>query len=345
MMMTTETSLETEYRVSLFTPELQAELAPLYADFTPKAVPVYHWHEEPKSYEDFCAACETGKTGATLIYRGEEAIGFWLYVFPGHGALEVCAFYLKDDVKAEAAWVQQVTQASFKLWFELEGWSDFSFGIYGRECETLAPYIEGLHVGNGKELTLADQHIMQRPILFEDTPELLKRYAAPPYPYAISGARPKHREALAEAVAEAFKTEPDAQWDSRFRDIEGAIGLLKQMREGQFGFFHENLSQIVLDTSRRETPVGAAFVIQPELATVNIPLLFIHPEHQKKGLSKVLLLNLLKAVMKARQTGEIQATFINATTNPAQFSAYHIYEELGFTLFDKGFHAYFKDED
>jgi GNAT superfamily N-acetyltransferase len=335
----------TAFTVKVFTPELTADLEPLYTDFMPKAVDVYHWHQEPKTFPEFLLACLANASGATLVYQNDVPVGFWLYVFPGHGALEVCAFYLKDDVKAEKEWIQHVVKASFAEWFTLPNWSDFSFGIYGREVETLAPFIEGLEVGNDKALTLADQHIMQRPILFDDTPDILKRLATAPFPYEIRGWKPKYQAAIAETLALAFHQEPDAQWDNRFKDVEGANRLLAQMLNKEFGHMHNELSLVVLDETRRPIPIGAAFVLQPEAATVNIPLLFVHPEHRGKGLAKLALLNVLQGLMLAKQRKQITATFVNATTNPAQFSAYHLYEELGFTLFDKGYHAYFKDND
>jgi GNAT superfamily N-acetyltransferase len=317
------------------------EFAPLYDAFQRDATLLYQWHHPPLDLQDLWQRLPEGDLGVLLLKsdENEAVVGFWFYAFPPHGALELSVFYLKDDFFPSEDWVKEAFQEAFHAWKTLDHWQDFSFGIYGLQTQW-AKALEGLVVDGCSPIGLAEQHILRRDIIASDALPILNLYKTPVFPYAIHPWKDKYQAGLAVALAAAFKDEPDALWDARFRSEAGARDVLRLIETNQFGQFHPKLTYVVLDERRKPVPVGAIFLLQSEEDTVNIPLFFVHPEHQGKGLAKCLMLNFMHGLIQAVHAKQLRATSVNATTNPVQVKALKVYTDLGFTLHEAGFHAY-----
>jgi GNAT superfamily N-acetyltransferase len=313
--------------------------APLYQDFCDHAITAYRWPQAPLGLDALYAQCHVQHLGVLLLYQESQCIGFWLYAFPPHGALELSAFYLLPTLQITASLVQDAFQLAFQAWNTLPQWQDFSFGIYGIQS-TWGPFLDTCPVEGCTPIALAQQHILQRRICLADAPDILKRPNAPRFPYSIQSWKPKYQAGLAPTLAAAFQDEPDALWDARFRNEIGAQSLLQLIETHAFGRHFAPLSYVALNEARKPYPVGAIFLLQVEDDVVNIPLLFIHPEHQGKGLGRALMLHLMQASIKAVQAKQLKATFINVTTNPVQATALKVYKALDFVCQDEGFHAY-----
>jgi GNAT superfamily N-acetyltransferase len=317
------------------------EFTPLYEAFQREATLLYQWHQPPLDLQDLWQRLPEGDLGVLLLKSddNEAVVGFWFYAFPDHGALELSVFYLKDGFLPSEDWVKEAFVKAFQAWKHLAHWQDFSFGIYGLQTQW-ANALEGLHVDGYSPVGVAQQHILQRPILGNDTLALINRYKTPRFPYAVHPWKDKYQAGLAVALAGAFKDEPDALWDARFRSEAGARDVLRLIETHQFGQFYPKLTYVVLDERRKPLPVGGIFLLQSEEDTVNIPLFFVHPEHQGKGLAKCLMLHFMQGLIHAVQSKQLLANAVNATTNPVQVKALNVYQDLGFTLHEAGFHAY-----
>ncbi len=316
------------------------DFAPLYDAFCRDATTLYNWSHAPLDLEDLWQRLPQKDLGVLLLKDDEHTVvGFWFYAFPPHGALELSVFYLKDGFFPSGDWVKDAFQQAFDAWKSLDHWQDFSFGIYGIQTQW-AKALDGLIVDGCSPIGLVEQHILRRDIITSDALPILNLYKTPVFPYAIHPWKDKYQSGLAVALAAAFKDEPDALWDARFRSEAGAKDVLMLIETNQFGQFHPKLTYVVLDERRKPVPVGAIFLLQGEVDTVNIPLLFVHPDHQGKGLAKMLMLNFMQGLIQAVHAKQLGATSVNATTNPVQVKALKVYTSLGFTIHEAGFHAY-----
>jgi GNAT superfamily N-acetyltransferase len=327
------------YHVSPWTADNTEALLPLYRDFCEKAKADYQWPQAPLPLESLENAREARDLGILILWQNETPVGFWYYAFPPNGALELAVFHVQDTSLITPDWIKQVFGLAFDYWTSLTNWQDFSYGIYGVQTQW-AKYLEGLMPSGCSSIGLADQHILQRPILNAESEVFLKERNAVSFPYRIEAWKPKYQDALASVLFHAFKEEPDAFWDARFRSEAGAREVLKLIETNAFGTFYPPLSFIVLNELRRPFPVGGIFLLQSENDTVNIPLFFIHPEHRGKGLAKPLMRQLLQMLTHAVQRGILPVQFINATTNPVQAQALRVYQHFGFECHEAGFHAY-----
>ena len=320
------------------------EFAPLYNAFCQEATTLFQWGAAPLDLDALWKRLPDNDLGVLLLKEGDtlessRIVGFWFYAFPPHGALELSVFYLKEDLNPSEDWVKAAFQKAFQAWKTLSHWQDFSFGIYGIQTQW-AKALEALDVDACTPIGLAEQHILQRPILAEDALPILNIYKTPVFPYAIHPWKEKYQNGLATALAAAFKDEPDTLWDARFRNEAGAKDVLNLIETHQFGQFYPKLTYVVLDERRKPLPVGAIFLLQSEADTVNIPLFFVHPDHQGKGLAKMLMLNLMQGLIQAVHTKQLEAHLVNATTNPIQSRALKVYQALNYELYEAGFHAY-----
>lgn len=327
------------YHVSPWTADNTEALLPLYQDFCEKAKVDYQWPQAALPLESLENAREARALGILILWQDETPVGFWYYAFPPHGALELAVFHVQDTSLITPDWIRHVFTLAFAYWKTLENWQDFSYGIYGIQTQW-AKDLEGFKPLGDASIGLAEQHILQRPILNTQSEAFLQERNSVGFPYRIDTWKPKYQDALASALYHAFKDEPDAFWDARFRSEAGAREVLNLIESNAFGTFYPPLSFIVINELRRPFPVGGIFLLQSENDTVNIPLFFIHPEHRGKGLAKPLIRQLLQRLTHAVQRGILPVSLINATTNPVQAKALRVYQHFGFECHEAGFHGY-----
>jgi len=225
------------------------DFAPLYEAFSRDATSLYQWSHPPLSLNDLWQRLPQNDLGVLLLKDDDNTlVGFWFYAFPPHGALEMSVFYLKDDFCPSEDWVKIAFQKAFEAWNTLPHWQDFSFGIYGIQTQW-AKALDGLTVDGCSPIGLAEQHILRRDIITSDALPILNLYKTPVFPYAIHPWKDKYQDALAVALAAAFKDEPDALWDARFRSEAGAKDVLNLIETNQFGQFHPKLTSVNATTN------------------------------------------------------------------------------------------------
>jgi GNAT superfamily N-acetyltransferase len=306
----------------------------LYAQFAERAVTDYCWPSPPLPYESVLRHIDLGLMNVLGLYDGDDLQAFWLCIFPGHYALELCVFFVEDPTSLNDAQTRDAFDLALTYWQTLPDWEAFSFGCYGAQNPTAQALI------GHADFHAADQHILQRTIVGDDAHFLTAERMKPPFPYTIHPMKPKWVKGLATSLAAAFCDEPDALWDPRFRDTLGATLLLEQILGGAFGHYHDPFSFVLVDERRKPVPIGAIFALQVEERVLNIPLLFMDPQHRGKGLATSLMHHLLKTLLPNAQKVSGPPLMINATTNPEQVGARNIYNAYHFTLHEAGHHVY-----
>jgi|GEM_PF-5323216 len=313
----------------------------LYTQFANRAVNEYCWPSEPLPCGDVLRQINLDLMHVMLLVEGDVLQGFWLYVFPGHNALELCVFFVDEHVTLSDSQTRDAFQLAYNHWKTLPKWEAFSFGCYGAQ-NPIGLALIGHTLADGSQFLAADQHILQRAIVREDAEFLITERMKPPFPYALYPMKPKWSKGLATALAASFCDEPDALWDPRFRDEQGATLLVEQILGGAFGHYHAPFSFVLVDELRKPVPVGAIFALQVEERVLNIPLLFVAPQHRGKGLAKSLMHHLLKTLLPNAKKVSGDPLMINATTNPEQLGARKIYDAYHFSLHEAGFHLYLR---
>ena len=132
---------------------------------------------------------------------------------------------------------------------------------------------------------------------------------------------------MALCIYEAFHTSADAQWDPRFRTLEGCRTVVDFLQQGLMGPLCPQCSPILLHDG---VPVGFCFVLQSTPTGGNIPLVGIRPSEKKRGLGRILLRHALGRVIDETVQGRLNMFTVDATTDTDNLSAIAMYRRMGF---------------
>ena len=148
-----------------------------------------------------------------------------------------------------------------------------------------------------------------------------------PYEYCITEWDKKYFNEAVKVVNEAFQDSADALFDPRFKTADGTEDIITKIVDDVYAEFLPEATTVLLHNG---IPVGFCFMNLTGGQIANIPIFGLKKEHQGKGLSKIMLANSLKSLIKMAETVKRPITEVNTTTETNNFQALKLYRHLGF---------------
>ena len=148
-----------------------------------------------------------------------------------------------------------------------------------------------------------------------------------PDEYKIVSYTDAYKNDIVRIIHETFKDQQDAQFDSRYKTIEGTTDLINKIVEDIYGEFLPDATSVLLYNDK---PCGIVFANITGGKIANVPLVAIDKAHRGHGLSEHLLNRTIKTLVDWSRIGKRDLTEVNVTTETNNYKALKMYRRIGF---------------
>ncbi len=318
-----------------------------YNHFRSKAMSDYQWTEEPVDFATMKKAFEAGFLKGLVIEDPAEKlpIGFMLYVYEEHRSIEINLIHIEEEKHWKSMFDFLMREFLAEIKTREHTWDCASYPMLGIQDRFVltAPWYGFVPVGQTiQKFDLTNELCL--PILAkynETAKEVPDGYTM--VMWDGDGFKNSYQQGVKQAIADAFAKSNDAQWDPRFRTVEGAGKALAAMKDGRMGRFLPECTSVLIH-NETDTPIGFCFLVQSDVTVANIPLIGLNPAHKGKKLGNFLLKSTLMSAVKKIVDGELLLTEINATVDTDNFFALKMYRRLGFQETTNYPHCYLNKE-
>lgn len=293
----------------------------LYNDFKSKAESEYKFELEPLEHEEFIDAVEKGYLKCIVLKENQIPTAFLVYTSSISEALELNLIHCLGAENETSK--QKVLIEKFLELTENERQTKVvSYPMLGHQSTFTADIAKY----GFKFVGLAVLRFIMGNASSERILENMK-LAERPDGYKIVGFDEIYKNDAIRVIHEAFKDTQDAQYDPRYKSIEGVTDIINKIVENIYGEFLPEAASVLL---YNDVPCGFVFANITGGKIANIPLVAIDKNHRGQGFSELLLNRTIKTIVDWTKLGRKNFSEVNVTTETNNYKALKMYRKIGF---------------
>lgn len=313
--------MNTNFQAKLLTEEEYRGFESVYNDFRDRAVEEYKFELEPLDYKGFIEAIKKDLIKCIVLLENSIPTGFLIYTTSISEAVELNIIHCHNMENIEERSRHLVKEFLRETEDERED-KVVCYPMLGSQKNL----IHEIAKFGFKFIGI----VVLRFMMFgTNSKEILGMYEPEPLPYeyCLTEWDNKYFNEAVKVVNEAFEDSADALFDPRFKTCKGTEDIITKIVDNVYAEFLPEATTVLLHNG---IPVGFCFMNLTGGQIANIPIFGLKKEHQGKGLSKIMLANSLKTLIKMAETSKRPITEVNTTTETNNFQALKLYRHLGF---------------
>ncbi|MBR1754218.1 GNAT family N-acetyltransferase [bacterium] len=312
--------MDERYETQFLTPEYHKIFTGIYNDFTSSAYDVYKFEVPPLDYKSFLASVERNLINCIILLENKIPVAFLVYTTVTTEAIELNLIHClgNEDVSTKRKmlieeFLKQTQYMGKVVCYPM-------VGPQGDFIAELATY--GFKfVGQAVLRFWFDKNFDCLKIL--NNAEL--REIAPEY--ELVSWNNDYKEHVVTIVQQAFENTADAEFDPRFKTLDGVRDIIEKIVDGTYGEFLPDTATILLHNGG---VCGCCLTNITDGKIANIPIFAIAKDHQGKGIAKHLLKRSISLLAEKNERGEREFAEINTTTETDNYPALNMYRGIGF---------------
>jgi len=297
----------------------------LYEDFRQKALTDYKYQDLPIDYEIFINALKNKALEGLVRFENDTAEGLLIFSQGKCNTAEINAVH-----SAHRPALLKVLIGLLKL---------------RKNCDVLSYPMLGAQAAEVKDIScLGFKFVGQSIVKFDFQDPVSYRVLRNSQDVELKDTKlafwdDKYSEQAVEIIHLGFKNNKNANFDPRFKSMEGSADVLEMVLNDEYGKFLPTQSRLLLRDDKLE---GFCLTVLATEEKINIPLIALRKGERNKGLGKLLLKSVIGGFAKLINEKKLPLKEINATTDTDNYPALKMYRRLGFREEYYYPHAYLK---
>ena len=308
------------YETQTLTKDYYKIFTGVYNDFVASAYDLYKFEVPPLPYKDFLDAIDKGLLNCIILLENKIPVAFLVYTTVTTEAIELNLIHClgNEDLSTKRKslieeFLKQTQYMGKVVCYPMIGpQTDFIADLAGYGFKFVGLAVLRFLFDKASDCL----NILQNAQLREIAPE-----------YEFVSWDDIYKENAVNIVHSAFENTSDAQFDPRFKTLDGVRDIVTKITNGTYGEFLPETSTVLLHNGGF---CGLCLTNITNGQIANIPLFAIAKDHQGKGVAKYLLKRSISLLAQKNETGERVFTEINTTTETDNYPALNMYRGIGF---------------
>ena len=293
----------------------------IYNDFKNRAVIDYNFELEPLDYAGFVDAVRRDLIKCIILLEDTIPVAFLIYTTTISESVELNIIHSYKMENMEERAKVLITEFLDETCFDRED-KVVCYPLLGKQQDLI-------NAASEFGFKFIGTVVLRFMMYGTNSKEILDMYESQPLPdeYYLTDWNIRYFDDAVKVVQTAFKDSSDALFDPRFKTLDGCDDILAKIVENIYAEFLPEATTVLLYNGK---PAGFCFVNLTDGRIANLPIVALSPEHQGKGLSKLMLKQSLEKLIAMSKSGKRAISEVNTTTETDNYQALKLYRHLGF---------------
>ncbi len=308
----------------------------LYENFKERSLKDYLFELAPLDFVDFANCIKKELLTGFILMEDSTPKAFLIYTAALNDSIELNLIHCIDDIDLQQRRLTLLSHFIEEIKKE-NNWKVISYPMMGIQ-DSFVHYITHF------DFELVGQAVVKFDFSNDTSKNIFSKIEKPQIPqgFSIEKWKNEYSNEIIKVIYEAFKNTRDADFDPRYKTLDGSLDILLKIVENVYGDFLSDSTRVL---KHHNAVVGVCFTNLTASTIANIPLIGLKEQFKGKGLGNALLHASTEALLDMQNQGVINVREINASVDTDNHNAIKMYRKMGYKEDFSYTHAFLKNEN